>query len=66
MPKLKRSRQERTCSECGATIAKGEHYAQRTKTITGHESINDGRDWRPYRLSVKKDVCQACACNGEP
>lgn len=59
--KLKRSRQERTCKECSATIAKGDLYGQRTKTLTGEESINGGKDWAPYRLSIKQDLCIRCA-----
>ena len=59
--KLKRSRQERTCKQCGVTIAKGDLYGQRTKTLIGEESINGGKDWAPYRLSIKQDICQHCA-----
>lgn len=59
--KLKRSRQERTCKQCGATIAKGDLYGQRSRSVTGQESINGGKDWAPYRLSIKQDLCEVCA-----
>jgi hypothetical protein len=59
--KLKRSRQERTCKKCGATIAKGDMYGQRSSSIAGQQSINGGKDWTPYRISVKQDLCEQCA-----
>ena len=59
--KLKRTRKERTCKECGARIAKGDLYGQRTISISGHESINGGRDWYATRISAKRDICESCA-----
>lgn len=59
--KLKRSRQARSCKDCGAVIAKGDLYGQRTKSIVGEDSINGGKDWRPTRISFKVDVCECCS-----
>ena len=59
--KLKRSRQERTCKKCGATIAKGDMYGQRSRSVTVQESINGGEDWHPVRITAKHDLCETCA-----
>jgi len=59
--KLKRSMKERTCKGCGAKIGKGDLYGQRSRSVSLQESINEGRDWRPIRISVKSDICSECA-----
>ena len=54
--KLKRSRKERSCSNCNSSIQKGELYGQRSKTILFDkegQSFNGGRTWEPFRLSQK-------------
>ena len=65
--KLKRTRKERICKECGAYIAKGDLYGQRSITISGDASDED--DFSGYsgmaivinRLVVKQDICHRCA-----
>jgi hypothetical protein len=52
---------ERTCKGCGAKIGKGDLYGQRSRSVSLQESINEGRDWRPIRISVKSDICSECA-----
>ena len=59
--KLKRSRQERTCKQCGATIAKGDMYGQRSRSVTVQESINGGKDWYPVRIKHTHNICEQCA-----
>ncbi len=67
--KLKRTRKERTCKECGAHIAKGDLYGQRTITIGGGKSDEDSlSDYAIEnkaivieRLVVKQDICHRCA-----
>ena len=67
--KLKRTRKERTCKACGAHIAKGDFYGQRSTTITGGNSDEDSlSDYAIEnkaivieRLVVRQDICQSCA-----
>tara|TARA_Y100000361_G_scaffold150822_1_gene167122 strand:+ start:1461 stop:1655 length:195 start_codon:yes stop_codon:yes gene_type:complete len=62
--KLKRSRENRVCHNCGAEINKGELYGSRSITIFSDpqgQSFNGGRDWEPCRLTEKVAICQKCA-----
>ena len=61
--KLKRSRKQRSCSECNSPIQKGELYGQRWKTITDKEgqSFNGGKTWIPLTLRHKLDICKECS-----
>ena len=60
--KLKRTRKERTCHECKKTILKGQLYGQKTKTISDPQgqSLNGGRTWSAFQMSLKMDLCPRC------
>ncbi len=60
--KLKRTRKERICYECKKTILKGQKYGQKTKTISDPQgqSLNGGRTWSAFQMSLKIDLCPRC------
>ena len=66
--KLKKTRKDRTCHLCKATINKGDRYA--TKSVALGKTASWSADsrpsseipaevWQPYRVSVP--VCEVCA-----
>jgi len=67
--KLKRSRLERTCYPCGATINKGDLYGSRSIKIGGkstqqeHEEAGSKGQFLIEFISVKRDICSNCCPN---
>jgi hypothetical protein len=64
--KLKRSRLERTCHLCGATINKGDLYGNRSIKLGGKATDQEREDAKDRgvflieTISVKRDICSNC------
>ena len=69
--KLKKTRLERTCSNCKKTINKGERYGQKSKSEVVWETswTIDKRPikeipawaWRKVYFPIKSDWCEFCS-----
>ena len=64
MARLKTTRKDRTCGDCGAFISKGSQYRQTSRTVISDpegQSIDGGKTWSHFRLTKRVDLCSTCA-----